>query len=70
MAARVVHRQGCPRHHHDRAGTGTAGHTVPQTAAIKAHPTPPNHPRPYGILDARLRLVPIGCQDPTPSNES
>jgi hypothetical protein len=23
-------------------------------------PHPPNHPRPYGILDARLRLIPIG----------
>jgi hypothetical protein len=32
----------------------------PQTAPIKAYPTHPNHPRPYGILGWRLRLTPIG----------
>ncbi len=33
-----------------RGTKGYAGHTVPQTASIKAHPTAPLLPRPYGTF--------------------
>jgi len=29
-------------------------------ATVKALPAAPHRPRPYGILDRRLRLMPIG----------
>src|SRR5229473_2134624 len=44
----------------DHAGTGV------RRATIKAHPAPLHHPRPYGILDARLRLMPIWHPLPVP----
>src|SRR6266700_1770059 len=37
-----------------------------QRATIQALPTHPHHPRPYGILDWRLRLTPIGRRQMSP----
>src|SRR6266699_4016559 len=37
-----------------------------QRATIKAHPTHPNHPRPYGIQGWRLRLTLVGQLQASP----
>src|SRR5215469_12146453 len=51
---------------HMEIQTPPTGHTVPQTASIKAHPPLPPLPRPYGILDALLRLMPLGRPQGSP----